>query len=333
MRANVDSLFEGDTAADVVIGLTRARLISNAIMVAVQLNLADYLADGPRTVDVLAEETGADRVSLLRLLRCLAIVGVFEEVEPLCFSQSEISEVLRSGVPDSVRDFVVMDASDWSRDGVGRLTECIRTGYPCMDDFYGYMTEHPDDAAILNSALAAATRRELRVLNRIDFSSAKTIADVGGGNGTFLREILSQYPDKRGVLADLPAVAEEARQVLGTANLLDRCQVVDVNMLESLPFRADTIILKRVLMDWSDEDVCRILRNCRASLSDAGRLLIMETLSSSLMGALNDLLVLAFTNGSARREDDFSRLLEDSGMCMTDVVSLPSGFSVIEAKV
>lgn len=332
MRANADALFTGDTAADVLIGLTRARLLSNAIMAAVQLNLADYLSEGPRTVGILAEETGADSASLLRLLRCLAIAGIFEEVEPLCFRQSDLSEVLRSGAPDSIRDFVLMDASHWGRGGISRLSDCVQNGRPDIDDFYGYLTKHPDDAAILNSAMAAATGRELQVLDRIDFSAAKTIADVGGGNGTFLSEILSRYPGTRGILADLPEVAEQAREVLEGANITGRCQVMGVDMLESLPFRADVIILKRVLMDWSDEDVCRILRNCRASLTQSGRLLIMETLASSLMGALNDLLLLVFTSGRSRTEEDFSRLLNQSGMRMTDVVSLPSGFSVIEAR-
>jgi precorrin-6B methylase 2 len=333
MKANIDELCNGDTAADVLIGLTRARLLSNAIMAAAKLNLADCLAEGPKTVDVLATESGADRTSLLRLLRCLSLVGIFEEVEPFCFRESEMSAVLRSDSPDSVRDIVLMDASNWSREGVGRLTECVRSGRPDVDDLYAYLTEHPDDAAILNSAMAAATNRELRALDLIDFSSAKTIADVGGGNGALLSEILRRYPGKRGILADLPGVAEQARPVLESANVLDQCQVMGVDMLESLPFDADTIILKRVLMDWADEDVLRILRNCRASLSQAGRLLMMETLSSSLMGALNDVLLLVFTSGRSRAEEDFSRLLNESGMRMTDVVSLPSGFSVIEARV
>jgi len=333
MKANIDELCNGNTAADVLIGLTRARLLSNAIMAAAKLNLADCLAEGPKTVDILATETGADRTSLLRLLRCLALVGIFEEVEPFCFRESEISGALRSDAPDSVRDIVLMDASNWSREGVGRLTECVRSGRPEVDDFYAYLTEHPDDAAILNSAMAAATHRELRALGLIDFSSAEIIADVGGGNGTFLSEILRRYPDKRGILADLPEVAEQARPVLESANVLDQCQVIGVDMLESLPFDADTIILKRVLMDWSDEEVCRILRNCRASLSQTGRVLIMETLASSLMGALNDLLLMVFTSGRSRTEEDFSRLLNQSGMRMTDLISLASGFSVIEARV
>ena len=60
MRAKIDGLFSADSAADVLIGLTRARLLSNAIMAAANLNLADSLAQGPKSVETLAIETGAD---------------------------------------------------------------------------------------------------------------------------------------------------------------------------------------------------------------------------------------------------------------------------------
>jgi predicted Rossmann fold nucleotide-binding protein DprA/Smf involved in DNA uptake len=55
--------------------------ISQAIYVAAKLGIADLLADGPKTADELARATGTHARSLYRLLRALASVGVFSEVE------------------------------------------------------------------------------------------------------------------------------------------------------------------------------------------------------------------------------------------------------------
>jgi len=52
---------------------------SQAIYVAAKLQIADHLADGPQTVARLAEASNAHPQNLLRVLRALASMGIFEE--------------------------------------------------------------------------------------------------------------------------------------------------------------------------------------------------------------------------------------------------------------
>lgn len=59
--------------------MLNAFLTVQALHVAAALGIADRLADGPRSVDELTDATGAHHVSLYRLLRMLAGVGVFRE--------------------------------------------------------------------------------------------------------------------------------------------------------------------------------------------------------------------------------------------------------------
>ena len=77
--------------------LCRGALTSRALGIVSDLRVADALADGPGTVDGLARETGADAGTLHRLLRALASDGVFVEVEPRTFANTEASELLRGG--------------------------------------------------------------------------------------------------------------------------------------------------------------------------------------------------------------------------------------------
>src|SRR3954453_17000529 len=80
--------------------------ISQAIGVAAELGIADLLTDGPQSVAKLAEHTGSHPRALYRLLRALAGIGVFSEVEPECFELTPMAEPLRADAPRSVRDRV-----------------------------------------------------------------------------------------------------------------------------------------------------------------------------------------------------------------------------------
>ena len=60
--------------------------ISKAIYVAAKLGVADLVAEGPRTADELAAATQTNADALYRVLRALASVGIFSEVDPSRFA-------------------------------------------------------------------------------------------------------------------------------------------------------------------------------------------------------------------------------------------------------
>ena len=76
--------------------------ISAAIGVAAELNLADLMADGSRVSTDLARVTGTHPAALYRLLRTLASVGLFTEVEPGHFALTEMGGLLRTDHPQSL---------------------------------------------------------------------------------------------------------------------------------------------------------------------------------------------------------------------------------------
>ncbi|MGH3710612.1 MAG: methyltransferase family protein [Pseudonocardiaceae bacterium] len=73
-----------------------------AIHVADRLHLAEALADGTHTVAQLAEMTGTHAPSLYRLLRALASIGIFTELDGSHFANSELSHFPRPDVPGSL---------------------------------------------------------------------------------------------------------------------------------------------------------------------------------------------------------------------------------------
>src|SRR5205085_12014466 len=92
-------------------GMLRGAMTTKALGLAVDLHVADALANGPCPVAELAEETGADASTLHRILRALASDGVFAENEPGVFRNTEASEFLRRDHPGSWPEFAHLFAS------------------------------------------------------------------------------------------------------------------------------------------------------------------------------------------------------------------------------
>src|SRR5215469_14925990 len=70
---------------------------SRALYVAAELGIADHLNDGPKSVAQLAATTGSHQQSLYRLLRMLAMLGVFVEKKNGEFESNALGALLRSG--------------------------------------------------------------------------------------------------------------------------------------------------------------------------------------------------------------------------------------------
>ncbi|MBV9707917.1 MAG: hypothetical protein JO125_10980 [Chloroflexi bacterium] len=83
-----------DTAPATLSEMLRGYWITQIIYVVAKLGIADLLEGGPRMSDELAISTGTHAPSLYRLLRALAIIGVFEQDEKGSFSLTAISRCL-----------------------------------------------------------------------------------------------------------------------------------------------------------------------------------------------------------------------------------------------
>jgi len=132
----------------------------------------------------------------------------------------------------------------------GELLYSVRTGKVAFDKVYGlpifdYLGQHPEQARLFDETMVGVHGRETAaMLEAYDFSGIRVLADIGGGNGSVLTTVLQKYPDMRGILFDLPGVAERARAKLEAAGLTDRCRVVGGSFFESVPGDADAYLLR-----------------------------------------------------------------------------------------
>jgi hypothetical protein len=169
-----------------------------------------------------------------------------------------------------------------------------------------------------------------------DFSSIGVLADVGGGNGSLLIGVLTKFPKLRGLLYDLPGVADRARENIRAAGLADRCQVSGGSFFESVPAGADAYLLRHIIHDWDDPQALTILRNIHKVLDSSGRLLVIEGVippgNEPFFVKLLDLTMLTIPGGRERTADEYRELFRGAGFALSRIVPTASEVSVIEGK-
>ena len=321
-------------------GMIGGYYLTQVIYVTAKLGIADQLRGGPQTAEQLSRLTGAHPRSLHRLLRTLTSFGVFAEDADGRFRLTDLGNLLRADVDDSLRD-QALAVGDTHYAAFGELLHGITTGHPGFDKAFGaplfdYLAANQDAADTFDAALADLRSQATdAVLDCCDFAGVSSVVDVGGGAGNLLFAILRKYPSIRGVLFDRPGTVKRAEMRLGTASIAARCAFIDGDFFKALPADADIYLMRHVIHDWDDPRATQILRNCRRAMGDGGKLLLVESIieagNEPSLGKWMDLLMLALTGGMERTEQEYRELLSQSGFQLERVTPSPAGIHVMEA--
>ena len=256
--------------------------VSAALRTMVVLDLANHLAAGPRTVVELALATGTHMPSLARLLRALVALDLCAYDEAGKVRLTPLGDTLRADIPESMQVYVRMSTSAWFPRALEELPHAIRTGEPTFPRVFGagfwdYLAAHPEERAIVASALTAdSPTRAAALLATCDFSGVGTVVDVAGGQGQLVASLLPAVPSLRGILADRPEVLAGAPEILRAAGAIDRCEVVAADVFVSAPAGGDTYVLSQIICDWPDEKALAILRVCHRAMAPGARLWLLE---------------------------------------------------------
>jgi hypothetical protein len=321
--------------------ITGAVWVTKSIHVAAELGIADLVAGGPKTATELAALTNTHADSLYRVLRALASVGVFAEDGEGRFALTPLAETLRSDVPASMRPMALLWGEPRHWFYWGSFLDTVRTGTDAWQlttggTLFEYFAKTPDIAAMFDGAMTSFSVMEAEpVAHAYDFTGARTIVDVGGGHGYLLRTILDANPALRGMIFDLPHVADRARLTIEESGHADRIEVVPGNFFESVPSGGDVYILKNIVHDFDDDRAAVILRNIRAAVGPAGKLLIVQEAipagNGPSAGKLLDMQMLLI-GGRERTEEEFHALLARTGFRLARVIPTASPLHIIEAE-
>lgn len=309
--------------------LLAGKWVTSAVSTAARLGVGDAL-EAARTPQELAVALKCHGPSLERLMRVLAAEDLLHEGADGRFSLTEMGRFLRSDELGELAHFV---GAPFMWDSWTHLHQAVRDGKAAFehatgDGLFEYLQKNDEDAELYHRAVDAFTRREARALAReYDFSAVTNIADIGGGLGTLVFELLDQWEHLRGTLFDRDHVIEQASERLASSEFFERVDLIAGDFTQAVPEGRDAYVIKHVIHNWPDETATQILRNCSEAMAEGGKVLVVEGIL--LPGNRKDgtrlldleMMVLC-GEGRERTKQEFRQLFRAAGLKLERTVPL-----------
>jgi len=319
--------------------LLRGFQVSRILRLVADFGVADIVpTDGSISVQELAATCAISPEPLLRVLRVLAAFKVFEIEKGRLVSHTARSRLLRTDIPNSMHHAARFWTGRGSWGAWGMLDVAMTGGIPHQAawnmDRFDYLREHSDEARVFDAMMANIPNdRHASLAAAYDFSGVDLIADIGGGNGATLRQILARYPQAHGLIYE----RDDVIRALTPADLMDgRITAKGGSFFDGVPPGADIYLLVRVLHDWADSDCIRILRACRAAIGPKSLLLVCEQVldaecADPAVYLIDTQMMAMFGHARERSVSDFHELFIRAGFVPARTISTASPISILEA--
>jgi hypothetical protein len=297
-----------------------------SLHVAATLRVADHIEAGKHDIGAIAEAAGADADFLLRILRQLVNLGVFEEPAP---GQFALNDMARGLLGDGRIGFDLNGFGGRMAYAWGSLLKAVKTGKPCYRDMFGLpfwedLEAHPHIAAQFDILMGPGhgTPGSEVIFDPADWASIRTVVDVGGGTGMLLKAVLEAHPHLQGTLVDLPRTVARA--------IVD-AELVGQSFFDPLPAGRDLYLLKGVLADWPDTEALTLLRRIAEAMPPTGRLMILNGVSEGDK-ASPELLMMVLVGGRNRSVTEFGPFAAQAGLRIHRSGYLPWGKFAVECR-
>lgn len=306
-----------------VIELIYAFRRSKTMFAALALGVFDRLQRGPSAV---AGFDGFNQSAMERLLDGCVSLGLLERENGLYRNTPLAERYLCRNSPDTLAGYALYSNSalfpmwahleDAVREGTPRWEPTF--GWPAggiFDHFFNTKEARHDFLLGMNGFGRLSSPKVVRAF---DLSRFRRMVDLGGGTGHLAMAAMDAYPAMTAAVFDLPAAIEYAREFAdGRVKLITGDFFAD-----PLP-EADLYAVGKILHDWTDAKIGRLLGKIHAALPVGGALLIAETLLDDdkrgpVDSAMQSLNMLVCTEGRERSLAEYRVILERAGFTGVD---------------
>jgi hypothetical protein len=320
--------------------MATGHFLSRLVYAAAKFGIADHLADGPKSAAEIAGATGCDPHAFHRFLRTLTNFEIVTMNEDGRFTLTPLGEALKSNAPGFARSAVLTMGGPVGWKSWEHIEYSLRTGLPAADHAFGkplfdLFAEDPEAAERFSETMIAVHGAEPpSVAAAYDFSTARTVVDVGGASGNMLAHILIRHAGPRGVLFDLPQATAGAPALLKARGVDDRVTIEHGSFFERVPVGGDIYLLSHIIHDWNEARCLSIFDNLRQAMIPSSRLLLIELVLRDT-GAPGfgsaDMSMMILTDGAERTAREYGSLLARGGFKLTRVLPTSTSPSIVEA--
>lgn len=310
---------------DLIVDLIEAFRRSQTMFTATALGVFDGLAGGAATAEELAGRLGANGDAMERLLDGCAALGLLEKSGGMYRNAEVASRYLCSGSSDSLRGYVMYSQralygmwghlDDAIREGSHRWTQTFGTSGPLFSHFF-----HTEEAMreFLMGMHGFGMLTSPKVAAAFDLSGFRRLVDLGGATGHLAIAACERYPEMRAVVFDLPQVIPLAKEMAERSAAASRIEVTAGDFFSHDLPAADLYTLGRILHDWTEAKIGRLLEKIAGALPEGGAVLIAERLLNEdgvgpVAVNMQSLNMLVCTEGKERSASGYERLLRAAG--------------------
>jgi SAM-dependent methyltransferase len=311
---------------------------SSALLSAVELELFSALGSEGLTCAELEEKLGLDARAVPDFPDALVALGVLdrdgEGPEARYRNTEDTAVFLDKNSPAYIGGILEManarlyafwgDLTEGLRTGTPQ-NEIKHTGKPMFDELYS----EPDRLEQFMSAMAGISMGPFMALaESFDFSSYKTLCDVGGATGQLSVIVARRHPHLRCVSFDLPVVEPIAKRTIEAAGLDGRVQTAAGDFFADPLPDADVITMGLVLHDWNLDRKMHLIRAAYDALPEGGAFIAIENIiddarrenTFGLLMSLN--MLIEFGDAFDFSGADFDGWCKEVGFSETEVVPL-----------
>lgn len=306
-----------------IIDLIEAFRRSKTMFAAVELGIFDLT---PTNLPGLCQRLGANGDALERLLDGCVGLGLLER-SGSTFRNTDIAErYLRRDSADALTGYILYSnkvlfemwshLEDAVKEGTNRWSQTFGSDEPIFSHFF-----KTDDAmqTFLKGMHGLGTLSSPQVIDVFDLSGFRRMVDLGGATGHLAMAAAKKYPVMRTAVFDLPRVIEHAVQQANPYGV----EFAAGDFFEDPLPEADLYALGRILHDWSEPKIKRLLSKIFEALPSGGGLLIAEKLiapdrSGPVSAHMQSLNMLICTEGKERTAAEYAVLLRDAGFTSVD---------------
>lgn len=309
-----------------VLDLMIAFRSSSVLFTGVSLGLFDELSKESLDLPTLSRRLGTDVDALGRLLDAAVSLGLVERRGDH-FANSPASEVyLTRGSPRRLTGYITYSdrvlwqlwhhLADAIREGSHRWKQAFDLDGPIFASFF--RTEN-DKREFVWGMHGYGQITSPEVVAAFDLSRFTHLVDLGGATGHLAVAACRHYPHLRATVFDLPGVVPTANEVIADEQDLGGRVTTQAGdfFVDDLP-PADLYAVGRIIHDWSEDKIHRLLARIYQALPAGGALLVAEKLldddrNGPRWALLQSLNMLVCTEGKERTESEYATLLRAAG--------------------
>jgi acetylserotonin O-methyltransferase len=316
---------------------------SKTMFEAVALGVFDALADGPRTLGELANQFEAQSQALEQLLDACVGMQLLTHREKRYANTAAATAYLTSQSPDRLTGYI-----HYSNDVMwtlwAHLKDAVKEGSNRWKQAYGW-----DGPIFSHFFRSEESRREFLmgmhgfgrisspyVAAAFDLSWFRRLVDLGGATGHFALAACERYPQMEAVVFDLPESMPLAKEIVGASPVGGRIILAPGDFFRDALPEGDLFALGRILHDWSEDKVLRLLGKIYERLPAGGGLLIAEKLlnedkAGPSWAQMQSLNMLVCTEGKERTLSEYESLLHRVGFRDVQGCRTPSPLDAVLA--